>query len=85
LSGDRTGQTSRQNKDGKVSHAKLPENRFRHLVLDVILVSVATGNKCICITLVFSVRFERRDIRRKLFDLLVKASHLTSKLIDVDA
>ena len=25
-----------------------------------------TGKKCICITLVFSVRFERRDIRRKL-------------------
>jgi hypothetical protein len=85
LSGDRTGQTSGQNKDGKVSHAKLPGIRFLQLVLDAILVPVATGNRCICITLVFSVRFERRDIRRKLFDLLVKASHLTSKLIDVDA
>jgi hypothetical protein len=85
LSSDGTGQSSRQNKDGKVSHAKLPEIRFRHLVLDVIMVPVDAGNKCICITLVFSVRLERSDIRRKLFDLLVKTSHLTSKFIDVDA
>jgi hypothetical protein len=62
-----------------------PEIRIRHFLMRRFMVPTPAAKSCLCATLVFSVRFERRNIRRELLDLLIKTPHLTPELIHVDA